>query len=380
MIRSLKLPKAFSAITVPPAVQKYFRPMLLASVLLHAFVLMAPLPSQTVKPIAVEKKQKTVKLASLPTLRKSTVSVAKPRAVARTLPQTRAILPQRGLTVPRPLQKRAAVAPAKSKPPVAQPSTRPSPQAAANSAASNSNASPQGGDGPMSDFPHYPGAAAGCLGLPSCFSASSPFADIAQYFEKELPLKKYTIQPSISEADRKVYQVSKGGASQYLTVLADGTTTEYVLAAEPQTQGSLRNSVQIPADFTTSILAQLPTNSGSEAGATGDVTPEMFSSPEKFFESLGGVGADGFDVSPKQSPEIDSIKVVSSQTPQQVYDSSFSAALSSAGYQATPVAAGFGGGLLYEIKKGSFKPFYLNLVPMKSGTGTLVVVWLSKPA
>lgn len=232
----------------------------------------------------------------------------------------------------------------------------------------------------MSDFPHYPGAASGCLGLQSCFTASGSFAEVTQFFDKELPAKKFTVQQPTIESDRKVYQISKGGESQYLTVLADGATTEYVLASEPQTQASLRNAVQIPSDFTEKILSKLPTDSGGDAGATGDVTPDQFTNPTDFFTSLGGADDKGFEVNPERKGEIDSMKRVASQTPDQVYSSLFSAALAQSGYQSTPVPSGYGSGLLYEIKKGSFKPFYLNLVPTKDAKDTIVIVWLTKPA
>jgi hypothetical protein len=376
MIRSLNLPKVFSGISIPAPVQKYIKPMLLASIGLHALVLLAPLPSEPLKPKVAQQKQKTVKLTSLPSIRKATPSLSKPRPVAKTLPQTRAVtLPQKGLTIPRPVRKKAVVAalPHKSKPTAAQP-----PQKTPAQTPSPDNTSPN--NGPMSDFPIFPGATPGCLGLPSCYSASSSLAEVSQFFEKELPAKKYTVQPSASEPERKVYQVSKGGESQYLTLLVDGATIQYVLGSQPQTQKDLRNAVQIPEDFNTNIMSKVGSDSGGDSGSTSDVTPEQFATPTDFFTSLGGVGSDGFDVNPELKPEVSSLKRVPSQTPQQIYDTSFSAALTQSGYQATPVSTGYSGGLLYEIKKGTFKPFYLNLVPTKDGKDTVVAVWVSKPS
>ncbi len=382
MIRSLKLPKTFPSIQIPPAIQPYIRPMLLASIGLHAAVLLWPLPSEPQKPkVAEQQKQKTVKLTTIPSLRKPASSLTQ-RTVAKTMPRIQAAaLPQKGLVVPRPLKKRAPVKPASQTKPTPQSATSPKPTSQAASPLPGANESQSqgaaGAKGAMGDFPVFPAAVAGCLGLQSCFSTSSSLTEVAQFFEKELPLKKYSIQQSANDADRKVYQFSKGGESQYLTVLADGATTLYVVAPEPQTQASLRNAVQIPADFTENILTQLPT-AGAGDGSS-DVTPDQLTTPTDFFTSLGGADEKGFEVNPERNPEIDSLKLVPGQTPQQVYDSSFKAALTQSSYQSTLDASGYSGGLLYEIKKGTFKPFYLNLVPVKGGSGTVVIVWLKKP-
>ena len=384
MLRSLKLPQNLPSIQIPPAIQPYIRPMLLASIGVHAAVLFWPLPSEPPKPkVAQPPKQKIVKLTTLPSVRKP-VSPLTPRTVTKVMPRTQvAALSQRGLVVPSRVKKRAApIRPTPQAKPSSQASSAPTPSAQSSApltpGADGSQAQgTEGVKGVMSDFPTFTGAVPGCLGLPSCFSVSNSLTAVSQFFEKELPQRKYKLQQTVNDADRKVYQFSKGGETQFLSVLADGATTLYVVGPEPQTQASLRNAVQIPADFTENILTQLPTAAAGDG--TSDVTPEQFTNPTDFFTSVGGVDAQGFDVNPERNPEIDTLKLVLGQTPQQVYDASFKAALTQSGYQSTPVASGYGGGLLYEIKKGTFKPFYLNLVPIKGGSGTAVVVWVKKP-
>jgi hypothetical protein len=233
----------------------------------------------------------------------------------------------------------------------------------------------------MSGFPHYPGALPGCLGVQSCYETGKPLEAVVQHFTQQLPLKKFGFDPAVNEPDRKVYKISKGGASQFLSILFDGKNAVYTLQEKPIKLSDLQQGVQIPADFSETILAQLPTPSTADAGAeSADVLPEFFTDPSAFYTKLGGADKDGSEMAPETNPEMDSAKLVKGQAPQQLFDSYFTSALAQLNYQPTPVASGYGGGLLFELKKGTFKPFYLNLVPAKDGKGTIVVVWRSKPS
>ncbi len=363
MARTLSLPKflTFKNISFPPALRPFMKPMLLASIGIHAFVLLTPLPEPPPKVVAP--KPKTVKVSALPTLK-----VPK-RVIKRTIirKSALAVIPPKGLVVRGLVKKTEAPAPGEKSPrdvPSQKPLLTPEKLGSA-------------GSDPMSDFPNFPNAIPGCSGLPSCFDTQKPLSDVTQFFEKQLPLKKFSIKPTITEASRKVYQIEKQGTSQFLNVLVDGSTTVYVLAPNALALADLKNAVQVPEDFTKAILGQLPSTS---AGNEGSVTPDQLTTPTAFFTDLGGEDAQGFETNPTANPEIDTLKLVSDQTPDQLFSSYFSSSLEQLDYKATPIAAGYGGGLLYEIKKGTAKPFYLNLVPTKSGTGTVVAVWLSNPS
>lgn len=363
MARTLSLPKflAFKKIALPPALRPFMRPMVLASIGIHTAVLLTPLPEAPVK--VASPQPKTVKVSALPALKKP-----KKLVVSRPLRKAPlAVIPPKGLIVPQ-LAKRplAAVPNQKS----AQNSTSEKP--VLKSAAPE----PDGGD-PMKDFPHYPDAAEGCLGVSSCYDTKQPLNTVVQYFEKQLPLKKFSFKPNVSEADRKVYQIEKQGSSQFLNILSTGSSAVYVLAPNALTLADLKNAVQIPTDFTQTILGQLPGGSGANETSA---TPDQFTNPQAFYIELGGQDAQGFDIAPTANPEIENLKLVPGQTPDQLFSSYFSAQLGQLGYQAAPIGAGYGGGLLYEIKKGSLKPFYLSLVPTKSGSGTVVAVWRSNPS
>lgn len=362
MARTLSFPKflTFRNISFPPVLRPFMKPMLLASIGIHTVVLLMPLPQPPVKVVAP--KPKTVKVSALPTIKMPKRVIKRP-----VIRKPVAAIPPKGLVVPSLVKKTATPSPGEKAPRDAPPQ-----KPVLNSDKPGSESSD-----PMSDFPNYPNAISGCLGLPSCFDTQKPLDEVTQFFEKQLPLKKFSIKPTISEASRKVYQIEKQGTSQFLNVLLDGSSTVYVLAPNALTLADLKNAVQVPEDFTKSILGQLPTASG---GNEASVTPDQLTTPTAFFTELGGTDAQGFETNPTANPEIDSLKLVSGQTPDQLFSSYFSSSLGQLDYKATPITAGYGGGLLYEIKKGTDKPFYLNLVPTKSGTGTVVAVWLSNPS
>ncbi|WP_404785440.1 hypothetical protein [Altericista sp. CCNU0014] len=339
------------------------KPMVLASLGLHAAVLLMPIPAPPEK--VASPQPKTVKLSALPPL-KTPKKLIRPRPIRK---RSVAVIPQKGLVVPNLLKKTAAAAPngktSKNLQPE-KPSARPEKPAPD---VDNSD--------PIQDFPHYPNAVSGCLNVESCFDTQQTLAAVTQFFEKQLPLKKYSIKPAVSEESRKVYQVEKKGATQFLNIFWTGDSAIYALAPTAITLADLQNAVQIPSDFTQTILGQLP--GGGEANEA-TISPEQLASPEAFYTELGGQDAQGFDISPTPNPEIESLKLVPGQTPDQLFSGYFSTSLQTSDYQPSPIAEGYGGGLLYEIKKASLKPFYLSLVPTKSGSGTIVAVWRSNPA
>lgn len=365
MARTLSLPKflKFKSISFPPALRPFLKPMLLASVGLHAAVILTPLPEPPVK--VASPQPKTVKVSALPTLK-----IPKKKVLVRPIrKRPLSVIPPKGLIVPKLVKKTAAVVPGQKPPrnsPPEKPDTKPG----------KPTPDTDNGD-PMKDFPHYPNAIPGCLGIDSCYDTQQALAQVTQYFEQQLPLRKFAVKPSVSEASRKVYEIDKKGSTQFLNIFWTGDSAIYALAPSAITLADLQKAVQIPADFTQTILGQLP--GGGEANEA-TISPEQLASPEAFYTELGGQDAQGFDISPTPNPEIETLKLVPGQTPAQLFSGYFSASLAKSDYQSKSIGAGYGGGSLYEIKKGSLKPFYLSLVPTKSGSGTVVAVWRSNPA
>jgi hypothetical protein len=284
MARTLSLPKFlnFKKISFPPALRPFMKPMLLASIGLHAAVLLTPIPEPPVKVVAP--KPKTVKVSALPTLKMPRRVIKRPIIRKPAM----AVIPPKGLVVRSLIKKTAA--PPGEKSPRDVPSQKPllTPDKTGSSSSD-----------PMSDFPNFPNAIPGCSGLPSCFDTQKPLNEVTQFFEKQLPLKKFSIKPTITEASRKVYQIEKQGTSQFLNVLLDGGTTVYVLAPNALALADLKNAVQVPEDFTRSILGQLPVASG---GNETSVMPDQLTTPTAFFTELGGADAQGFETSGRSNP------------------------------------------------------------------------------
>ncbi len=353
---------------LPAPVRALVRPMLFASVGLHALLLFVPFPNanQESKP----PQEKTVKVTQLPSTSK--ITGAKPTVKPSLAPKS-LVVPKRLISRPQ-----SAIPPIPSPiRPVSQAEPAPQKVQPASAAEPPSAADP---NNPLNTFPHFPGAQPGCLGVPSCYATGKDLAIVSSYFEKELLNKKYTVQPSPPESDRKVYEISKDGTKQFLSLIFDGTSTLYVLADAPRSFADLQKTVQIPPEFTNNILSQLSQSvSGSELSSDLNPTPDIFADPNSFFTSLGGADAQGFEVAAETNPEVESLKLVQGKTTTQLFSSFFNSSLQSNGFESTSIAGGYGGGDLYQIKKGSSKPFYLNLVPTKDGASTIVVVWRSQP-
>ncbi len=352
---------------LPAPMKALVRPMLFASLGLHALLLFVPFPSETQE--SKPPQEKTVKVTQLPSTSK--ITGAKP--------SVKPSLAAKNLAVP----KRLIARPQSAIPPIPsqiKPVPKVEPALQKTQPASEAQSSAADLNNPLTTFPHFPGAQPGCLGVPSCYSTGKDLAIVSSYFEKELPNKKYTVQPSPPESDRRVYEISKEGTKQFLSLIFDGNSTLYVLADAPRSLADLRKTVQIPPEFTNNILSQLSQSvSGSELSSDLNPTPDNFANPNAFFTSLGGADAQGFEVAAETNPEVESLKLVQGQTPTQLFSSFFSSSLQNNGFESTPIASGYGGGELYQIKKGSSKPFYLNLVPTQDGASTIVVVWRSQP-
>jgi hypothetical protein len=359
MIRLLSLPKFPKFLTfkgLPEPFNQLARPLVLVSVGLHAALLLTPIPSPPAKPKPVQ--PKTIKITALPPI-KSNNLVKNKFSTKSSVKPLRPTVATKGLVIQRPTKNQKPTKPLNATQPV--PSVKPAPVEEASSDPNN----------PFNDFPHYPGAVPGCMGVQSCYETGKSMDVVSQYFQQELPKKKYTSSQVANDSDRRVFQFTKGGTSQFLNIFSEDKTSFYVLAPQAILRSELQSTVQIPADFN-NIMANLPPGADGEST---DASPDQFASPNDFFSNLGGDAPDGSVMNPEKKQQIDTIRLVRGQTPQQLLSSYFT----QSGYQPKPLAM-YGGGQLYELKKGTFKPFYLNLVPAQGGKGTIVVVWTNNPS
>jgi len=181
---------------------------------------------------------------------------------------------------------------------------------------------------------------------------------VVAYYEKELPGKKFESKPTTTESTLKVFQVSKGGVSQYLHLIGKDASTVIVLAPQPLDLKSLADVAVEPPEAREfqSVLGQL---------LNVDVLP-----------AIGII--DLQDAGPFQTAEVKSILgEVKDVTPQGL-GVILEGGLRSAQFEVSPLNPNFGGGILYQVKKSSFIG-YLTLVPTKTSGRTGVITLKKSP-
>lgn len=354
---------AYSLKKLPASLQGLIRPMLLISLALHGLLMLMPVPD---KEAPQRKQEKSVKVTQLPTtttplkVKRSQPSPkpAPPKVV--TLITRQPVLANRPRPQPivqAPRSRQVQATPSPIAPPVA---ATPTPSPISPEAAPTT-------DTALNEFPIFPGAKAGCLEVQSCFQTGNALDKVAAYFEKELPARKFTAPVNTDEPSRKVYEVSRNDfPAQYLSLISTEQGTIYVLADQPRTLDDLKNAVDVPPEFYT-ILAEV----GEELE---DESP--FANPTDFYTKLESQDADGSLIPAEQREEIEGKKLVPDQTTDAVYTSLLPSLQS---IFEVSESGDYGGGSLYKLKKDSFTG-YLNLVPTKDGTGTIVVLWSDPPA
>ncbi len=333
---------------LPSPLRSLLRPMLFGALGLHALLLFTPIPSEE-QPKPPKEKEKPVRITQLPTAKPS------PKPVPVSKPQ-----------VPKVERPNPA-------PPVV-PAPAPTPKVEGSSAKDPGQKDNSVKD-PFADFPHYAAAVPGCYDLEVCReSKSTTLTLVSSHFEKALPDKKFDFKLEEDElGKRKVFQVSKGGVSQYITILQDGENTVYVLSpSKVASIQDLAKGVGVPGALF-DLIAKIPARDASDPSSTSTAKPDEFNTPNLFYKPSSDP-----DAVPETIEGIDGAPTVAlGQAPLDFYQTFYKAELERIFDRVTPVGD-YAGGPLYELKKGK-KPIYLNLVPTKGNTGTISVIWLRDP-
>jgi hypothetical protein len=215
------------------------------------------------------------------------------------------------------------------------------------------------------DFPLYPGAQPGCFGLPSCLQTADSLKQVADYYAKELPAKKYALTPKSQEAGRQVFQVSRKGEAQFLSIIQTDKGQAIVLSDAPRSLDDLKKAVEVPPEVA-AILSSLAAENAKPADfAQADVA--YTKSAEKGYASGAAI--------PK--PEVVNISLVRSYSFDTMMSEFFRSNLVNAGFDVTDLPD-FGGGKLYTVSKES-STLFLSLLPSQDGDNTLIVTWKTQP-
>lgn len=312
---------------------------LLASLGLHIGLVLVPTGNEPV-PTPPKDQDKQVRITQLPKLVK-TVNLPK-KVVAK--PTVKPVVRQR------------------TAPPIAPPLTPPKPAETQSQTTSSADSSSSAWD----DFPIYPGAEPGCFNLGSCLQTSDSLSQVADFYGKELPAKKYEFKPTLKEANRQVFQVSRNGQSQFLSIIQTDKGQAIVLSDAPRSLEDLKKAVEVPPEVA-AILSNLDAQNADQAN---------FAQPDLFYTRSTEKGAPAGALVTK--PSIRNISLVSGYSYDTMMDEFFRSNLQLNDYEIVDSAQDFGGGKVYQITKGT-QSLYLNLVPTKDQSGTLVVVWKDPP-
>lgn len=325
---------------LPAPVQSLIRPMLFAAIGLHALLLFTPMPSEE-KPKKPDDKENPVKITQLPTAKLA----ARPKLAKPVLPK-----------IDRPK-------PAVNAPPV--PKAPMTPRSSSAGKATDTKTKD-----PFANFPHYPGSVPNFQGLENLRVASgASLVSVVAHFQKTLPEQKFTLS---KEPEPNTFQVSKGGISYFLSVVEDSSQTFYLLGADKLDKNKLAKIKE------GKVVGIPPALAGIAKAIDATYNLSSDNSATSFDLSDGSAFFEPDKDNPSNEAAVDGIsetRVVDSQPPAQVYQSLQTTALK--GFESASDAGSYGGGSLYELKKGSFTG-YLSLVPGKAG-GTVVVVWTKKP-
>lgn len=325
--------------SLPAPVRSLIRPMLFAAIGLHALLLFAPLPSEE-KPKKPDDKENPVKITQLPTAKPA----ARPKLAKPALPK-----------INRPRTAAAVVVP-----------KSPTTPSSSNASTANNTATKD----PFADFPHYPGSVGGFQGLENLRVVNgSSLVSVVSHFRKSLPAQKFTLG---DESEPNTFKVSKDGVSYFLSVVEDGSQTFYLLGADKLDKAKL-------AAIKAGKVVGIPTELGGIAKA---LDAAYATSQDNSATSLDVSEGSSFFEPDKDNPSnevyvdgISETRIIDSQSPAQVYQTLQATALK--GFESANETGTYGGGSLYELKKGKFIGG-LSLVPSKAG-GTVAVIWTKKP-
>ncbi|MGG6270069.1 hypothetical protein ACQ4M3_32630 [Leptolyngbya sp. AN03gr2] len=107
-----------------------------------------------------------------------------------------------------------------------------------------------------------------------------------------------------------------------------------------------------------------------------DVPEFYFEQPDLFYQK-SATDPNSYDIEKPLAGFDGNFTLILEQTPEQVFTTFFQSKLDSTVFRVVS-QPNYGGGLVYEIRQGDFVR-YLNLIPTKDQTGTIVVIWNKRP-
>lgn len=335
--------------------QRYgVKPFVLVALLLHGGLLMWPLQSPSPKS---EAEPQAVKVVPLP---RSSAQVT-PQPAIKSLPKAKP-LAQPAVSVPTTPTLRVR-SPLVTRVPVKQTVPSPAFQPKVPGSKASPPTAPPVSPATTSDFPTYPHAKPGSLGLfqgtiDQVSQYTSDHLDqVAAYFQSQFTTRGFKLTPMHQATGKRlVWQVTTPTQVQVLNLFEHNGHTVMVVSDRPVEPG--QDGVVVLDDLVRILNQYMPAE------------VEDFAQAEGFYQ---GQGTDL-----QEHPHSEGgFRIVPDRSPAEVV-STLQADLQSQNFTIA-AAKPFRGGMMYEVQQGEFKR-YLNLLPDQTGTGTLIVLWVKLPA
>ncbi len=339
---------------IPAPVKSLLRPMLYASIGLHALLLFVPFGAHDGDKPKLPKDQ-AVKVTQLPPTSKG---AAKLKQNLKPVPVPKTPLPVRPLA-----RTSTSTIPSEAKKVVAPPLDATNPEQKESDkvdpkkgSEANNNSSV---NDPFAEFPRYPNASPGSGGALSsgfdkaALQTTDDASAVINFYNTEAPKKQFEIKPSSDNGGLKVFTVSKAGsAPQYLHILAGGKGTVILLAPQEIPVSALKNA-KVETESPEGRELDTLLADGLSASVSMTTVDQSISS------ALASV--DGFKA------EIgDAFTPTATPIAPDAFAAMLNSLLSGAGF--TLAQAGTSnGGTLYEVKKNNYTG-YIILVPTPTGS------------
>ncbi len=374
--------ESFSVNNLPEPLQRLLKPMLLISLALHGFILLVPIGDKKSEPPKQEaKKPESIKISQLPPVKTTTPTIPKPPIVPAVAPAV--VLAKPAVVAPRPktaappvVQPKPKATPTPTPTPTPKAAPTPTPKAAPTPTPTPTPVAsptpspelppppPNGADDSFSNFPQYPGSQIGSLGLlpgdadKNSKSTADSIDKVAAYFDKQLVANGYKVTSVTNDADVKIYQVTKGGKTQFWHLFAkQGEGTVMLLAPQQIDRSQLAQAgdVRTPEDDKFDEVRK---------AIDSEFNPEAKNDYADSGYLTSSLGKDG-----------EELGTFHGKTPAQVGEL-VQGKLNQAGFKAIPAPA-YGNGPVYQVTFGKFTR-YIGVAPSKNGEGILVV-WHTSP-
>jgi|GEM_PF-1373759 len=359
---------------------KVLRPFLILSLIFHAFILLIPLSNReepepekavtedrvTLTPIQRPKPSPSPSSSPTPTASPSVTPT--PKAASTPQPKVPQSVPKRSPQPQPPPQSPSPQPPT----PVVSPSPielspSPSPSPSLSPSPSPTSYEPVLPTSPFAsaNFPLYQGAQSGCFGSTNCNQVSGVqgFRNLSGNLQQHLEQNGYQVErrDDLEETGVAIFEVSKGGETQYLSVLDSGTLGTAIYVLVPTPIASLEELEKLE-NARLEITQFLDGIANSQAIADSS----YFAQPGFFF----------LDSQPRSEIGASFRWVRGGQPP-------FTDTLVAQGFEVES-SGSYGGGELYALKRDRAIIGYLNFVPTSNhlapeAQGTIVVFWQSHP-